>query len=348
MNFSLSDEQQLLRDTARIMLAKECPTALLRAHIDDPAAADPLWERLRDFSALGSGPCADLCLFLEELGYVAAPGVFFPTVALAAPVLAAAGPAHQDVLETLLAGTATATLALAGADGAWRLNAEPVKTFVAEADRVDWIVVVNDGAEGDRAADAGARVQLVAPSDAEVRRVETIDFSRRMFEVTASAADANAASDAEIDRTALDAALVRATVAAAAELVGTARRSFDMTLAYAKERVQFDVPIGSFQAIQHRLAECSLGVERAIAAVQHAALAVDADDAGQFRAAHVVKAAAGSAATRAAKDAQQVHGGIGYTWEHDLHLFTRHAYGSEHWLGTTTWHHDRLAELLFD
>lgn len=334
MNLSLSDDQQLLRDTARTMLAKECPTTLLRAHIDDPAAADPLWERLRDFAALAGGPCTDLCLFLEELGYVAAPGVFFPTVALAAPVLAAAG---DERLQSVVDGTTTATLALAGADGIWRTNAEPVKTFVAEADRVDWIVVVDGGSGTD------AEVRVVAPDEADLRPVGTIDYSRRMFEVEAPLGEAR-----RVDAAAIDATIVRATVAAAAELVGTARRTFDMSLAYAKERIQFDVPIGSFQAIQHRLAECSLGVERAIAAVQYAALAIDADDADRVRTAHVAKAAAGSAATRAAKDAQQIHGGIGYTWEHDLHLFTRHTYGSEYWLGTTSWHHDRLAELLFD
>ncbi len=337
MNFALSDDQQLLRDTARTMLGKECPTSVLRAHIDDPAAADPLWGHLRDFAAIGGGPCTDLCLFLEELGYVAAPGPFLPTVALAIPTLAATGAANGTLVETLLEGGATATVALAGADGSWRPNTEPTKTFVAEADRVDWIVVV------DATADGGASIRAVAPGDAALHQVKTIDFSRRMFEVTAPPGDGAAVTPDTIE-----AVLVRMTVAAAAELVGTARRSFDMTLAYAKERVQFDVPIGSFQAIQHRLAECSLGVERAIAAVQYAALAVDGDDPDRFRAAHVAKAAAGSAATRAAKDAQQVHGGIGYTWEHDTHLFTRHAYGSEHWLGTTAWHHDRLAELLFD
>ena len=148
-------------------------------------------------------------------------------------------------------------------------------------------------------------------------------------------------------RIALEAALTSAPPSAlAAEMVGTARRLFDMALAYAKERIQFDVPIGSFQAIQHKLAECSLAVERATAAAQYAAMTIDADDADRHRAVHVAKAAAGTAVTRAAKDAAQVHGGIGYTWEHDLHLFLRHAYGSEHWMGTTEWHHDRLADLL--
>jgi alkylation response protein AidB-like acyl-CoA dehydrogenase len=181
---------------------------------------------------------------------------------------------------------------------------------------------------------------VLPASYATIRPVGTIDYSRRMFEVEATG-DAIA-----IEADALEGALDRGTAVLAAEMVGTARRLFDMSLQYAKERIQFDVPIGSFQAIQHRLAECSLAVERATAAAQYAAMTVDADDADRSRAVHVAKAAAGNAATRAAKDGAQVHGGIGYTWEHDLHLFIRHAYGSEHWMGTTDWHHDRLADLL--
>lgn len=328
MDFSLSDDQELLRDTARAMLTNECPTTLLRAHIDDPGAADPLWTHLREFAALATGACSDLHLFAEELGYVAAPGVFLPTVAMAAPVLGAIG---DERVDAIVAGETTATLAVAGADGVWLPNAEPVKTFVPEADRVDWIVVVDDGPS----------VTVAPAGEAAARAVETVDFSRRMFEV-----DAQGSSTA-VDPAALDAALDRVTVIVATELVGNARRLFDMALAYAKERIQFDVPIGSFQAIQHRLAECSLAVERATAAVQYAAMTVEADDADRRRAVHVAKAAAGAAAARATKDAAQVHGGIGYTWEHDLHLFIRHACGSEAWMGTTDWHHDRLGDLLF-
>jgi len=328
MDFSLTPDQELLRDTAHAMLAKECPTSVLRAHIDDPGAADPLWQHLREFAGLATGSCADLHLFAEELGYVAAPGVFLPTVALAAPVLAAAG---DERLDALAAGEATATLALAGPDGIWRPNDAPVKTFVAEADRVDWIVVVDDGPS----------VRVVPAGEARLRPVQTVDFSRRMFEVDAPG------SSAAVDADALEAALDRMTAVVATELVGTARRMFDMALAYAKERIQFDVPIGSFQAIQHRLAECSLAVERALAATQYAAMTVDADDAGRRRAVHVAKAAAGAAATRAAKDSAQVHGGIGFTWEHDIHLFIRHAYGTEAWLGPTSWHLDQLGDALF-
>jgi alkylation response protein AidB-like acyl-CoA dehydrogenase len=330
MDFSLSDEQVMLRDTARALLSKECPPSLVRAHIDDATVAAPLWEHLRDFAALGDGPCTDLCLFVEETGYVAAPGPFFATAAMFAPLLAALDHEH---LAQLSAAEVTGTVAMAGADGVWRPNDEPVKTFVAEADRVDGIEVV----------DAGQTVRIVPGIVVDTRETRLVDWSRRLFEVDASGVSGTSLA---MDGATLDAVMERTIAALAAEMVGTARRLLDMAVAYAKERYQFDVPIGSFQAIQHRLAECSLAVERSTAAAQYAAMAVDADDPERHRAVHVAKAAAGTAATRAAKDSIQIHGGIGYTWEHDLHLYLRRAIASEYWLGTTRWHHDRLADLL--
>jgi len=330
MDFTISEDQELLRDTARALLAAECPTSLLRAHMDDPAAADPLWAHLREYAGLGDGSLADLHLFLEEMGYVAAPGPFFATTALFAPLL---DQLEHELLPGVLAGDVTGTVALAGADGRWEVNDDPVKTFVPEADRVEWVAVVS----------GAPRVALVRNPPA--RFVATVDTTRRLFEVEVGAAANNEAI--AIDADAVAGLVERATVALAAEMVGTARRLFDMTLAYAKERIQFDVPIGSFQAIQHKLADMALDLERAISAVQFAAMAHDAGHNDRHRATHVAKAAAGAAATRAAKDGIHIHGGIGYTWEHDLHLFIRHAYGSAAWLGTRDWHHDRLAELLF-
>src|SRR4051794_1958254 len=116
MDFSLTDDQELLRDTARSLLARECPPSLVRAHIDDPSVAEPLWERLREFSGLGSGSAVDLCVFLEETGWVAAPGPFFATAALFAPLLEAA---ESDLLEKVLAGEVSGTVAVAGPDGVW-------------------------------------------------------------------------------------------------------------------------------------------------------------------------------------------------------------------------------------
>ncbi|HSO95609.1 MAG TPA: acyl-CoA dehydrogenase family protein, partial [Acidimicrobiia bacterium] len=247
-------------------------------------------------------------------------------------LLAALG---DERLPAALAGETTGTVAVAGTRGDWVANEDVVKCFVPEADRVDWIAVV----------DAGPTVRVVPAADVPVRLVETIDWSRRLFEVDTVGVSAD---PQPLDRAALETVLRRGTVTLAAEMVGTARRIFDMTLEYAKERKQFDVPIGSFQAIQHKLADVSLAIERSDSATVYAAMALDDQDPDAPRATHVAKAAAGRAATRAAKDGIQVHGGIGYTWEHDLHLFLRRAFGSEYWLGTTTWHHDRLADLLFD
>src|SRR5581483_10854859 len=119
MDFTFTEDQELLRDTARNLLAKECPPTLLRAHIDDPGVAGALWEHLRSYAALGGGETTDLCVFLRETGYVAAPGPFLATTALFAPLLQAIG---HELLDAVRAGTTTGTVALAGADGTWLPN----------------------------------------------------------------------------------------------------------------------------------------------------------------------------------------------------------------------------------
>jgi alkylation response protein AidB-like acyl-CoA dehydrogenase len=210
-----------------------------------------------------------------------------------------------------------------------------VKTFVLEADRVDHVAVVVPG--------PGVAV-IDRPSPGRLRLVETVDFSRRVFELDTSGITLDAVP---LEPSDLAGWLDRAYVSLAAEMTGTARRIFEMTLTYAKQRKQFDVPIGSFQAIQHKLAEMSLALERATSAVHYAAMTLDAGHADRAKACHVAKAAAGSAAHRILADGIQIHGGIGYTWEHDLHLFLRRATADEHLLGPTGWHHDRLADLLF-
>jgi hypothetical protein len=330
MDFTLSDDQQLLRATAQRLLADRCPPSLVRAHIEDRAAQAPLWQHLRDFAGLGTGECTDLCLFLDETGYVAAPGPFFATVAVAAPLLDLLG---DSQLDGVLAGDTTATVAIAGTAGAWEPNGDARKMFVPDADLADLIAVV----------DAGWTTRVLARDECTVKPIAAIDASRRLFTVEAP----RGASAIALDPAAGAAWIDRVHTAAAADLVGTARRLFDMALQYAKERVQFDRPIGSFQAIQHKLAEMSLVLQRATASVHYAAMTVDAADPERTRAAHSAKAAAGAAAHRILKDSSQIHGGVGYTWEHDLHLFLRRATLGETQLGTTEWHQDRIADLLF-
>jgi alkylation response protein AidB-like acyl-CoA dehydrogenase len=332
MDFSLTPDQELLRDTARALLANECPPSLLRAHMTERAAAEPLWGHLRDFAALGAGEATDLCVFVEQTGYVAAPGPFFASVALCAPLLAAIG---HPAADAVAAGESVGTVAVAGSSGEWVPNAEPVKFFVLDADLADCIAVVEPG--------PSVRV-ITRPSAAALHEIGTVDSTRKCYRFEVPAPDG---ASVPIEPEAWQAWRDRAHVALAAEMVGTARRLFDMSLAYAKERKQFGTPIGAFQAIQHKLADLALALERATAAVQYASMTVDADDADRTRACHVAKAAAGDAARRCLKDGIQIHGGIGYTWEHDLHLFIRRATASEFLLGPTSWHHDRLADLLF-
>src|SRR5471030_425249 len=126
MDFSFTPDQELLRDTARALLANECPPALLRAHMTDRAAAEPLWRHLREFAALGTGEATDLCVFVEQTGYVAAPGPFFASAALCAPLLVAI---DHPAAAAVVAGEAIGTVAVAGRSGEWAPNAEPIKYF---------------------------------------------------------------------------------------------------------------------------------------------------------------------------------------------------------------------------
>jgi alkylation response protein AidB-like acyl-CoA dehydrogenase len=249
---------------------------------------------------------------------------------------------------------------MAGANGAWQVNQDPVKTFVLDADRTEQVAFVL----------AGPSVAVADTSAVSLRPVETVDSSRRIFEARVP----DGIVGEPVDPLVIEGLLERAWVGLAAELMGTARSLLDTTIAYAGARVQFDRPIGSFQAIQHKLADVALGVERAWAATYYAAMAMDAADAvsgggagggvgggvggavgvgvgavadsERRRAAHVAKASATAAAHRAAKDAVQVHGGIGFTWDYDLHLWMRRAFASESLFGSREWHHDRLADLL--
>ncbi|MCU1449115.1 MAG: mmgC13 [Acidimicrobiales bacterium] len=304
MDFTLTDDQQLVRDSARALLEKECPVSLVRAYQDDPTAADSLWKHLEDWLELGRGPLVDLCLFLEETGAVLVPGPFFATT----------------VLWSGLGFDGVGTVAFID---------DLTMPYTIDADRVDQVAVL---------VPAGAVV--VDASRLQLRPVETIDWTRRLVEVSGSG-EFGAPIPVDADRL-----RERACVALSAELLGTARWLLQHTIAYAKERQQFGRPIGSFQAVQHKIADMALVYEQAWSAVYYAAMTIDAVDADRHRAAHVAKIMAGAAATRCAKDGIQVHGGIGYTWEHDLHLYIRRAYGSEHLFGTADWHRDHLADLL--
>src|SRR5439155_17241753 len=218
MDFSLNDDQQLLRDTARALVTRECPRSLVRDHLDDPTAADALTKRLEEWTGLAEGPIVDLCLFLEECGAGLVPGPFVPTIALYAPLVAAMGDA--EAFAAVTTGGSTGTVAIADRSGRWLPHDGATKFFVPEADRVDRIAVVGPG----------PTVSVSGPLPA--RFMSTVDSSRRLFEVDGLPSASVAAVPIPTDL--LGDVQSRWYVAAAAELMGTARTLFDMTLAYAK------------------------------------------------------------------------------------------------------------------
>jgi len=330
VDFSLTDEQTMLVDTARSLFAKECPPSLVRSVANDPAAGDELFTRhLRDWVGLADGDVVDLTLFLVEAGAAVAPGPYLATAGLFAPLLIAAG---HELAGAAIAGDTTGTVGVAGPDGVWAATRAPARTQVIDLDRVEHVAIVTPDGVG-----------VTGASSVTSTTVETMDLARitSTIEVPGDLSVTPIASDA------LDAALGRMALAVAAELVGVTRWMIETAVAYAKERVQFDKPIGSFQAVQHTLVDAALAYEEAAAAVAYAAMAVDADDLDARRAIHVAKASAGAAARGAAKDAMQVLAGVGYTWEHDLHLRLRRAYADDALCGTGAWHLDQLAALMF-
>ncbi len=336
MDFSLSEEQDLLVDTARAMFANECPPELVRGVAAEPDLARQLFDRhLRDWVALAApvpdGSMVDLSLFLIEAGAAVAPGPFLTTAGCFVPLLRGAG---HELADDATAGAVTGTVALAGPDGVWVSVDAPERTQVIDAHLVDRVAVVTPG----------PGLVVVEASSLALQRIETLDMAREWFTLVVD--DELLAGATPLDPTVLDDAVERATVAVAADAVGAARWLIDSAVAYAKERIQFGRPIGSFQAVQHKLVDAALAYEEAAAAVAHAAMCIDADDPDRHRAVHVAKALSGLGARRAARDALATFGGIGFTWEHDLHLHLRRAYGDDALCGTHEWHLDRLADLL--
>lgn len=327
MDFALTEEQQMLRDTARELFAKECSVDFVRVAWNDRVAAAGLWtKQLSGWMDLAQADLVEVSLFAEEHGRAVAPGEFFASL-LAAQVAAAAGSTPAG----------SATVAVSDAAGLWDPHVDVDKHFVPSAGEVDEIVVVGGSA-------MAPTIASVPAGEVSVFEVDQMDRLRPLYRVDTR----NAPAGESVEPAAWRHAVERVLVTCAAELVGVGRWLLDTSVAYAKERVQFGQPIGSFQGLQWELVDAALELERAAAAVAYAAMCVDADDPDRHRAVHGAKAEAGLAARTCARTGLQVHGGIGYTWEHGLHFWLRRAYAGDAFMGPASHHHDRLAELLFE
>jgi alkylation response protein AidB-like acyl-CoA dehydrogenase len=372
VELEFTPEQEELRDGVRTVLSRECPMSLVRAVVEDGAPAAGLWAQMVElgwpaltiaegFGGLGFG-AVELAVVVEELGRVVAPGPFLPTVTQFAPVVQELGTTDQQhrFLAPILHGDLIGALAItepgAGIDlssvrttatqteGGWRLDGRKTGVLgAAEADEIAVVARVGEGTFGVAA--------FVIPSDAlAIEPVTAFDGTRSLANVVLESVSVSSdrllgdpgASSANGLRRAIEEAMV----SLALETVGTCQTIFDVTLEYAKQREQFGVPIGSFQAIKHKLADMLVALERARATGYFAALAIAEDDGRRAAAASTARIAAGDCQRLLAGEGIQIHGGIGYTWEHDMHLYVRRVKTNAQLLGTEAEQRARLADLL--
>jgi len=376
MDFGFSEEQGMLRKLAHDFLAKEAPMPTVRRMMeDDLGYSVETWRKMSELGWMGlifpqelggTGLCIlDLVVVLEEMGRALMPGPFFSTVMLGGSSLLEGGNDAQKTryLTPLIAGELKATLAVAEAGGAWDAAAvtatatadaggfllNGIKRFVPDAHVADLILV----AARTEPSKGGEGVSLFAvdvPKDGvTVTTLETLDQTRKLCDVKLdqvrvgpdSLLGTRGAGSAILQRV-----LDRAKVALCAEMCGGAERVLEMSVEYAKVRVQFDRPIGSFQAIQHKCANMLSLVESAKAATYYGAWAVSNDVPEATLAAAMAKSYASDAYRVVTGEAIQIHGGIGFTWEHDLQLYFRRAKASELTFGDGTFHRARVAELI--
>jgi alkylation response protein AidB-like acyl-CoA dehydrogenase len=361
------EEQDELRAAVRRFLADKSPMSEVRRLMEEPAGLDPVvWAQManqlglqglaipEEFGGAGYGP-VELAVVLEEMGAALVVAPYLSTVVLAGQVLTASGDAGAQSrwLPAIADGSLTATLALAGEAGSWELS--DVATRAVRSGE-EWAVTgttmfVVDGHTADlilvaAVAEDGLGLFAVEGSAAGVSRsrLETIDLTRRLASVEFDAAAAiRVGGDASCF---LAHALDLVVTALAAEQVGGAQRCLDMAVEYAKVRVQFGRPIGSFQAIKHKCAQMLLEVESSRSAVYYASSVVAEGGAEAAISAALVKAYCSESYTHAAKENIQIHGGIGFTWEHDAHLFLKRAKSSELLFGAPPHHRERLAGLV--
>jgi alkylation response protein AidB-like acyl-CoA dehydrogenase len=347
MDFSFSSDQQLLKNSARAFLDEHCKPATVRLLWDDPRGeSESMWKEMAQLGWLGlSLPEAyggsglgmvETAILLEELGRAAYPGPYFPTVLAAAAVDARATLAFLD--GDLDWDPAAVTTRAEKSSKGWTLSG--TKRFVPWAHVANVLLIPARAPEG-------PSLFLVDPSAAGLKLspVQGMDLATRWvhLELDKVPVAGDAVLGAPGQATSLLSGLLRrGAVGASAEMLGAARRCLDMAVGYAKVREQFGQPIGSFQAIRHKCSEMLLEVENSHSAVYYAAWALDAKADDHELAASVAKAYVADASRKVCGEAIQVHGGIGFTWEYDLHIYFKRAKALEAMYGDVDYHREQI------
>ena len=374
MDFGFSEEQEMLRDAAKRFLADNCDTKFVRRMMADGSAHDPdFWQKLVGLGWPGllipeqyggqAGTFLDMTVIAEEAGKALLPGPFFTAAMLGVPTFIEGGSDAQknEFLPKMAEGKFIATLAIAEAAGRFDAGGIELKAtkrgkgykfsgekfFVPDAHVADAIVVAVRTGRGK--GEEGITLLCVPANEKgiTVTQLKTVDMTRRMCHVKFDNVAASEVIGAEGKgwgtlRRVLDIA----TAALSAEMVGTAQKALDISVDYAKTRVQFGKPIGSFQAVKHKCVDMMVAVENARSLTYYACWTVDERVAEAATAVPMAKAYASDMAKNVTSEAIQVHGGIGFTWEHDMHLYHRRALAGEANLGNAPIHREVVAKSL--
>ena len=374
MDFEPTEDQQQLRDAARSFLDHECPSALVRSAYEGNAgeAAAGLWKKMvgldwpalavpESLGGIGYG-FVELGLLCEEMGRSVAPAPFLSTATQFVPMVLESATEEQckSLLGPVTSSGATGSVAVAEAGHGWDLRRlgslarkgsggwviDGTKTFVFDGSTADTVVVVAAG------GDPGAPGVFAVPrSAAAVTEHTLIDPSQPLADLRFDGVEVPAEGvlvepgdprGGEAVRRAMD----QAVTALSLSMTGTCRAIFETTLQYTKDREQFGRPIGSFQAIKHRLVNLLIALERASSLAYFAALTITEDDPRRSIAVPMAKSAAGDCQRLMVEDGLQLHGGVGYMWEQDLHKHLKRAKSGDFLLGSAADHRAAVARSL--
>lgn len=378
MEVNLSEDQVQMADQARRFFENLMPMEYVRSMLEDPRGyTDPVWNKMAEmgwmgmclpeaYGGLGLG-LLDLSVVLEEMGRAVAPGPFFSTVLLAAEALVQAGTEEQKsrYLPLVASGTLLGSLALyepeGGADpGYVRMAARPkaggytlngTKLFVPDAHTAQ-ILVCAARAGGMRRKEDGLALFVLKTDTPGLKTslMPTMDGTRKLCAVDfrrVKVQPSDVLGDLTNGQQALERVLQKAAVGLSAECVGGAQKAMEIATEYAKVRVQFDQPIGSFQSIKHRCAQMFVEVESARSILYWAAWAQDHGDPLEAAlSSSVAKVYCCEAYRNTCASAVQVLGGTGFSWEHDIHLYLKRAKANEVALGDSIYHRERIVRLL--
>jgi alkylation response protein AidB-like acyl-CoA dehydrogenase len=336
MNFDFTDDQQAIKATAHDFLAARLKPEKLRSLAEAGNYDDDLWKEMSELGWPGifigeehGGQdlgVVELVILMEELGYALAPSPFLSNAAAGLMIQHAGSDEQRDRwLPGIASGEQRGTVAYVE---------NGVASLVPDADSADVIVLFD--AESDSAS-------VVAAGDVQVDKLDTIDSTRRFSRVTppgdGAGEELTGGRGPAVD------AIAPIAVAVAGELVGVSQRAMEMAIEYAKDRQQFGRPIGAYQAVSHRCAQMLLETEGARSVTLYAAWTADHEPESLQLAASMAKAYASDCGWRVTASSLQVHGGIGFTWEHDLHFFLKRAKADGHMFGSAREHRERVAEL---